>query len=232
MPTQRLGSSSAAYWPRYLCFALLTATALASESATRWETLSAEQQASVRQGGLVTVEEEVAGGVWPRIILFLKVAATPEQVTAVFTDYASSVDFIPNVKVSRVELERSRRTSEVYYELALPLLPNERYTAINTVVQTGPDAYQVSWQVPKGRFFKTSRGSLTVTSLAGGALMRYENLVDPGAKIAKLLKQRAVHQAEETLQAIAGQVEKLKNENAAKLAELVEELRADLAATR
>ncbi len=206
--------------------------ALATESATQWETLSAEQQASVRQGGLVTVEEEVTGGVWPRIILFLKVAATPEQVTAVFTDYASSEDFIPNVKVSRVELERSPRTSEVYYELALPLLPNERYTAINTTVQTGNDAYQVSWQVPKGRFFKTSRGSLTVTPLAGGALMRYENLVDPGAKIAKLLKQRAVQQAEETLQAIAGQVEKLKNENPAKLAELVEELRADLAATR
>jgi hypothetical protein len=81
--------------------------------------------------------------------------------------------------------------------------------------------------VPKGRFFKTSLGGLTITPFRGGALLRYENLVNPGAKIAKLLKQRAVHQAEETVVAIARQVEKLKQQDPERLAGLVRELRAD-----
>lgn len=162
--------------------------------------------------------------------MFQKVNATPEEVAAVFSDYTSAVSYIPNVKVARIQLRESPCVEEVYYELALPLLPNERYVARNTLRPFGKDGFQIVWQVAKGRFFKSSSGGLTLTPFSGGTLMRYENLVDPGAKIAKLLKQRAVRQAEETVAAIATRVETLKRDNPARLAALVEDLRKNLAA--
>jgi len=191
--------------------------------------LSPAQTADLQAGRLVTIVQEIPDAVWPRIVLFQKVNATPEEVTAVFTDYEKAVHYIPNVKVSRLEKESNSRTSEVYYELSLPLLPNERYTARNQLQTPAAGTYLISWQVASGRFFKTSQGSLQISPYEGRALMRYENIVDPGSRIAKLLRQRAVHQAEQTLRAIAEQVEKMKTDPA-KLDLLVAELRKDLAA--
>lgn len=194
------------------------------------ESLSAAQRTKLQNGEMVTVAENLPGAIWPRMILFQKVNATPEEVAAVFSDYASAVHYIPNVKISRIQSSESPCVQEVYYELALPLLPNERYVALNTLRPFGKEGFQIAWHVAKGRFFKSSTGGLTLTPFSGGALMRYENLVDPGAKIAKLLKQRAVRQAQETLSAIATRVETLKRDNPTRLAALVEDLRKNLAA--
>lgn len=187
--------------------------------------LPAEHQARIRKGEQVLLSEEVEGKPWPRVKIYRTVAATPEEVAAVFCDYEYAKAYVPNVLKSTVSSRPSANTAEIDYGLDVPILPDEFYTTRNTVKRTGPDVYRIDWKLLRAVQTKDSVGSLRAEPFDGKTLICYENLVTPGSSMAGLLKGVAVKQMGQTVEAIAGRVEKQKTTNARHLESEVEALR-------
>lgn len=193
--------------------------------------LSPTQRQELQKGAPVCIQEEVPGIAWPRSTVFQKIAGVqPEEVIAVFFDYQGAKTFIPNVQISKIMKSHAAWKQEVYYELELPLmLPNEQYTATNELMdRSTAGVYEVKWSVEKGRFFTSSKGSLRVQAWQDGSLLRYETLVNPGSRIAALLRPHARQQVLDVVKAIAKRAETMKKKHPGQLEALTESVRGAL----
>lgn len=171
----------------------------------------------INSGKSLYVAHEV-GKPWPRAVVYRFVRASPREVMAVFTNYADAWKFVPNVVGSRVIKDVAPWEQEVAYELSVPLLPNESYTATNLLAfRDHGRQLEVSWKASSARYFKSSVGNLRVMDYRDGTLMRYTNLVDPGSKFATLLRGTAEKQIIATVNAIADRVVLLKTKHPAEM---------------
>jgi carbon monoxide dehydrogenase subunit G len=178
----------------------------------------------IKAGKTVYIPQEV-GKPWPRAVVYRFVPASPREVMAVFTNYAQASQFVPNVVLSRVTKEIAPWEQEVFYELSVPLLPNENYTATNLLAfRDHGKQLEVSWKARDARYFKSSVGNVRVMDYRGGTLMRYTNLVDPGSKFARILRSTAEKQIVHTVNAIAERVLYMKSRHPAELQKDVERL--------
>lgn len=186
--------------------------------------LSEADIAKINSGKTLYIPHEV-GKPWPRAVVYRFVPASPREVMAVFTNYAAASQFVPNVVHSRITKSISPSEQEVYYELSVPLLPNETYTATNLLsFRDHGKQLEVSWKAQDARYFKTSVGNLRVMDHRGGTLIRYTNLVDPGSKFARVLRSTAEKQIVNTVDAIAKRVMLLKTKSPAELQRDVQKL--------
>lgn len=185
--------------------------------------LNAAEVAAVDQGKLLYIAHEVPNMPWPRAVVYHFVEASPREVLAVFTNYNSASTYIPNVLQSKVVNEIRPWEKEVYYELEVPVLPNETYVAKNLLsfVDNGKQM-EVSWTAAKAKFFKSSVGNLRVEAYRSGTLLRYTNLVDPGSRIATILRSTAEAQVKATVAAIVNRVITLKTKHPAEMAKELE----------
>ncbi len=171
--------------------------------------LSAADQKKVLAGGQVMTTQDVPGYPWPKTQVYQLVRATPAQVMAVFFDYDNARRYIPNCLESKITRRLSLRSVEVSYLIAVPILADEAYTALNTL-STGPNgSLRVDWKLLKATSILESHGSLVVEPHGQGAILRYSNLVKPSSAAAGLLRGVALGQMRETVQAIVNQAEKL-----------------------
>ena len=186
--------------------------------------LTPAQIDSITKGRLLYIGHEV-GKPWPKAVLYKFVEATPREVMAVFTNYAAAPLFVPNVKKAHIQRVIHPWEQEVYYELAVPFLPNESYVATNIIgFRDHGKQLEVAWKASQATYFQTSVGNLRVEAYHGGTLLRYTNLVDPGSRFAIMLRPSAESQIKATVQAIANRVELLRQRNPAELAREVERL--------
>lgn len=190
--------------------------------------LTSTQQSQLQQGAQVVVTENVEGKPWPRIKVYLLVAASPEQVTAVFFDYESAKTFIPNVIKSEISNRLSACTMEVDYGLDVPIFPDEYYTVRNSLKRLEENSYCIDWKLLRSVLTKDSVGSIRVEPWEDSALICYQNLVTPASNIAVLLRGRAIEQMKETTKAIAAKVESEKTAESATLKRQVAALRGAL----
>lgn len=180
--------------------------------------LTPAQKARVEAGEIVYTPQQVAKMPWPRAVVYRTVAASPQEVMAVFTNYAAAPEFVPNVVQATIVRTIQPGQQEVRYELSVPLLPNEVYTATNTLSRReGGKVLEVSWRAGEARYFRSSIGKIEVAPNGNGSIIRYTNLVDPGTRFASLLKGTAEKQIKETVDAIARRVEDLKINHPARL---------------
>lgn len=188
--------------------------------------LTREQRAEVESGELVLLEQDVPGKPWPRVRIYKKIQATPEQVAAVFFDYNQAKTFIPDVLESRISKKISPCVMEVYYEVDVPILADEAYTARNEM-KAVHDGYHASWTLLRALQTKAAEGSLLIEPFeSGSSVIRYTNLVTPSSGMAKILKLPAMARMEKTVFAIAARAEQQKAKNPAELAAQVARLRA------
>jgi hypothetical protein len=207
-----------------LCFA---AAACCSHASNPLVTLSESQLVALQKGQSIYLPEHVPGIAWPRARVYEFVDASPWEVMAVFSDYGRAHEFIPNVRKSLVVETIHPWKKKVDYEIALPLmLPNERYTSLTTLSFTsGGEGLRASWEISGARFVKSSVGNLRVEPYRGGSVLCYTNLVDPGSKIAVVLRGPAQKQVRDTVEAICSEVVRMKQKDPRKLALLVDGLR-------
>jgi len=213
---------------RILTLALATLFPLLAVAGIRTE-LTSTQLNDLERGQQVVVKEEVEGRPWPRLRIYQKVAATPEEVLAVFCDYAQATTFVPDVIKSEISRMISPCVLEVDYQIDIPMLPDESYTTRNSLSSSG-DSYKVAWVLVRALQTKASEGTLRVEPAEGGALLCYTNLVTPGSSMAGLLRIPAIERMKTTVAAIVKKVEKQKAEAPAALQKQILRLREALTA--
>lgn len=194
------------------------------------EELDAAGRKDVNGGRLVALHDEIEGKPWPRVKIYARVEASPEEVAAVFFDYPTAKTYIPDVLESRISKRVSARSLEVDYEVDVPILPDERYTALNEIRTIEGGGYVISWRLLKALQTKGAEGNLRVEPCGeGGSLICYTNLVTPGSSMATLLRSIALKRMASTVEAIVEKVEDQRQKHPAALVRQVDALRAALA---
>lgn len=192
--------------------------------------LNSPDRAKVLAGQQVLLQEEVEGKPWPRVRVYQLVHATPEEVAAVFFDYNNSKTFVPDLLHSKISKKISPCVMEVDYEVDVPILADEAYTARNDLKATGDGGYRVSWNLVRALQTKDATGHLRVEPRGQGeAVICYTNLVTPGSGMAGILEKIAIARMEKTVHAMVHQVQNQKTKHPADLARQVEALREALA---
>ncbi len=195
------------------------------------EDLDPDRRREVLGGGQVMTQEEIADKPWPRVRVYRLVRATPEEVAAVFFDYENAKAYIPDLLHSRISKTVTPSVLEVDYEVDVPILADEAYTARNELRAVHGGGFDVSWILLRALQTKGAEGSLLVEPHGKGeSLIRYTNLVTPGSGMAKILKTLALARMEKTVDAIADRVESQKKNHPRDLARQVAALREALAA--
>jgi len=171
--------------------------------------LSAGDRARVEAGEQVLISTPIPGYPWPRAEIFQRTPLPAASIMAVFFDYNQAFKFVPNCKVSKISKQISPVIAEVDYEVAVPILPDEAYTAENKIQRLPGGGYAVYWRVLKASSVESSAGSLYVEPLGDGSVLRYTNLVKPASKAAVLLRTMAISQMKDTVNAIVKEAESL-----------------------
>ena len=209
-----------------LLLALLLCPALMASSLL--EDLDAKQVEEVARGTQVVLLQQIEGHPWPRVRVYQKVDATPEEVAAVFFDYRNAKFYVPNVIKSEISRQVSPCVAEVDYGIDVPILPDEYYTALNSLSLEPDGGYLVTWNLVRALQTKASEGSLRIERWKEGAVIRYTNLVTPSSVMARLLRSTAIDQMKSTVRAIVTRVGKQKAEKPEALKEEVRDLESAL----
>ena len=211
----------------FLCLAACVAV-LPAATAGLLEDLSRNQQLDLEKGDLIVLEQDILGKPWPRVQIYKRIKATPEEVAAVFFDYDQAKTFIPDVLESKISKKIAPCVVEVDYEVNVPILSDEAYTALNEMKALG-ESYQVSWTLLRALQTKAAEGNLLIEPFENGSsVIRYTNLVTPSSGMAKILKGPALFRMQKTVLAIGEKVEKQKSSHPLQLAAQVARLREAL----
>ncbi len=190
-----------------LLAALFLATTDAVAESNYWGGLSPRQKEMLNSGETLILEEEIPGKPWPRFIVYQLVKATPAQVAAVFWDLRLDSKYVPNCLSVKVISKPSTNVLDGEYTLKMPFfLPDEVYVSRNTLHRRTPEDYEISWVVLRSRYTKSCSGLLSLQKHEKGTLLRYSNLVEPGSRIAGIMKNNAGHQVVASVKALASQV--------------------------
>jgi hypothetical protein len=209
-----------------LLFLLLSCPALLASSLL--DDLDAKQSEEVAHGGQVTMLQEVEGNPWPKVRVYQKIDASPEEVAAVFFDYRNAKAYVPKVIKSEISRQVSPCVAEVDYGIDVPILPDEFYTVRNTLTSGADGGYVVSWSLVRALQTKASEGNLRIERWKDGSVIRYTNLVTPSSGMAGLLKSTAIDQMKNTVRAIVARVEKQKSDKPEALKENIHDLESAL----
>jgi len=218
---------------RFLFIQMLFALGVAGRllGAALTDELSPEQLSAVDAGSQVVIREDLPDQPWPRVRVYQRVHASPEEVAAVFFDYEKAKSYIPDVLESQISKRHSPRVFEVDYKVEVPILPDEMYTARNEIEMLQPDSYRISWRVLKALQTKAAVGNLRIERYGDGeSLICYMNLVTPGSSVVVLLKNLAMERMEKIVASIALESEKQKTQAPLDLTRQIEILRAALSA--
>jgi hypothetical protein len=191
--------------------------------------LDAAKVAEVKSGKQVVVLEEVKGEAWPRVSIYRKVAATPEEVAAVFFDYKRAFTYIPKILKSEISKQHTSCVADVDYALDVPILPDEFYTARNRLSRIPDGGYLIDWTLVRAVQTKASVGELRVEPDGNESILRYRILTTPSSGMAGLLRGKAIDMIKNTVSAIGLETEKRKSTDPEGLKKQVEALQAALA---
>lgn len=197
---------------RYLVFSFLivplfltTTDALAETN--YWSGLSTRQREILNSGDALVLEEDHPGNPWPRFIVYHLVKATPAQVAAVFWDLRLDPKYVPNCLSVTILGKPSPHVIDGEYTLKMPFfLPDEVYVSRNTLQRRSADHFEISWDVLRSRYTKSCSGIISLQKHERGTLLRYSNMVEPGSRIAGIMKNNAGHQVVASVKALVSQV--------------------------
>lgn len=225
-------------------FALVTGLAMMASTAQAgiFESLTPEEQNSINKGEQVTRTQEVEGSVWPSIVVYQYVKATPDQVTAVMFDYVLhqsmfSKEVTPGRRegvIRSVPKNPGAIETEIDYTMNFPkvmgvALPDEEYTVRDKLSLMGTDGYDISWTFVKATSMKDCSGSSKFEKLGNGTLIAYTNFINPPRpSLAKLIKKMAITRVQDTVKQLADQTTAEISNDTAKLNAQLSALQAAL----
>ena len=193
-----------------------------------WNDLNPSQQALVKQGQQILINENISNNPWPCFHVYRITTATPLQVAAVFWDVAYDANYIPDCLKSTVNDHPALNMVDATYVIKVPFLSNE-ISKVRSAVKVIPGGgYKIEWNVISSKYSKSGKGSVLAVPYENGALISYSNLVVPGSSIAVILRGQAESQVQKTVTAIAAQAEREVKQSPEQLAEQVKQLKKAL----
>ena len=187
-------------------FLTLLATAAVSPASMVNE-LNAKDSARLESGDNVLIAVDKPGATWPEVRIYRKVKATPQGVTDLFLDYENADSFIHNLKSAVVENEPDGNTKDVRYTVKLPVLFTISYLVRNRYEKT-PNGYTVHWNLLESLFAKSAVGKLRVEPHGETAVICYANHVEPATSLVAGLRNQALKEASNTVDAIVKEAER------------------------
>lgn len=213
--------------------------ALALEAQTTSAQLTSEQRRLLDAGEQVFVTRDSATKPWPMAWVYEFIDAAPEEAAAVFADAERQVDYVPDLKRSRIVRRPAPSVVDVEQEMRVPLVADEWWEVRDTVSAQDDGSYRIAWTLLRARSTKSSVGYAhfepyrnTVTG-RDGTLLTYHNFAIPGRGLAGFgpIKRHALKKVRETARALRDQVERERGQHSELLAEQVAALREMLRAT-
>ena len=206
-----------------LIFLVLIAFSSQALAGKIYDSLTGAQKTDINLGRQVMVLTDVAGAVWPRVTVYQAGSASPEEFAAVFSDYDSAVNYVPNLLKSTISKRMSSTQVWVDYILDVPFpIPNEAYTVEDTLSHDATDgSFRVDWHLIKATSTKSTVGFVQVEALGTESLVVFQNFMVPGIPGAGAVRGNAIQQVQDTIQSTWDQTLKLKANSNAHLQELV-----------
>lgn len=141
--------------------------------------------------------------------MYRRVAASPEDVMAVYADFEGQVRYLPELVTSRVVARLAPGTFQVFYEYEVSG-PNERYTVTVAVARVAK-GLEATWDLLSARYARRLSGAIRVEPLGAGALITYSSRVDPGPLGVHLGSPASVsRRLRDTVEALTSEVERLR----------------------
>jgi hypothetical protein len=162
-------------WRAALAAVVLWATVVCAATPTP---LGDDDARRIDQGETVVHQRDVDGFAWPEVVVYRRSSAAPVALMALFADFAGQASWVPAVVESRVVGRESSNAFRVFYEYEV-IGPNERYTVIITLTRER-DVWVAQWTLVSARYARRIEGSLRIAPRAGGSLVTYTQVVDPG----------------------------------------------------
>lgn len=213
-----------------IVFHALVALAPLTSLAGVYDELTAEQQRAVQNGEQVFLTEEVPGATWPKVTIYQRIEAAPEESAAVFADYELQSSYVPKLKKSKIRSRVDKTTTLVDYVLDLPWpLSDENYTLQNKVSRyDGVASFRVDWSLVRADTTRASVGSVQFERLGGVAIVRYYSFIAPCPVRGPWITDYALSQMRSAAAAIVEQVETEKRVDPARLDRQLDALRGAL----
>lgn len=192
-----------------------------------YDDLTAAEKSTIQSGGLVFRTKDDPSSVFPKMYIYARVDATPEECLAVYTDFELQKTYVPGLIKSVIAQRVNASTTNVDYEMKIPFpLKNEQYSA-QVVVSTYDDGagYRADWKLLKASTTKDTVGNSRFEQLGTGSLIAYYNFITPGSSLAGVVKERAIKQVKDTISALRVQIEDERANHPAQLAKQIEILR-------
>jgi hypothetical protein len=191
--------------------ALGLALAARPAHAGAYDELSEAQKASLQKGEQVMITEDLPGLPWPRVSLYQRIEATPEEAMAVLADYELAQSYVPNVRSSRISSRLDAVTTDVDYVIHVSLLLEENVTLRCKLSMLGPDksarSYRQDITLIHGELTRSSESLIRTEPLGTATLLAYRTLVVPDSVLGGLAKDKAVAQVKATVGAMTRQIE-------------------------
>lgn len=191
-----------------------------------YDTLNETQKSTLQKGGQVFVAEDV-GQAWPKVTVYQRIEASPEEAMAVMMDCDRHSSFFKDILKSKVSKKPDPSTLIVDYTMHLPWpLANENYTLKDQISLINQrSTYLLSWTMLRADSTQDIQGSAHFEALGTGALLAYQNLVVPNTSFAQLVKGQAIQAVKDAANALVKQILLEKTKNPTLLENQVAELR-------
>jgi hypothetical protein len=174
-----------------------------------WNALSNQQKGQLLEGKPIMIEEDAAESPWPRLTIYYLVRSSPAKVAAVFWNSELDSQYLPNCQSVRILARPATPVQEAQFTLKMPFfLPNEVYVSRIEVKRPSSEIYDLSWRVLESLYAKECIGNVRTENEKGNALLCYKNFMIPKSSFAGLLRSQAGLRVEESVRALAFQVEK------------------------
>jgi hypothetical protein len=222
--------------PRYGSVAVALAGALFTTglgAQTTAAELTADQRRLIDAGEQVFVTRDSAKTAWPMAWVYQFIDARPEEAAAVFADAERQVDYVPDLKRSRVLRTIAPNVIEVAQEMRVPIVRDEWWEVRDSVTARDDGSYRIAWTLVRARTTKSVAGYAHFerhhNALTGrdGTLLTYHNFVVPGSRIARIgpIERHALKKLRETARAMRDQVERERAHDPELLAKQIAALR-------
>lgn len=175
--------------------------------AALYDELSDAQKANLQKGEQVVVAQEV-GKPWPKVTIYQRIEATPEESMAVMADCNRHFTFFKNILRSTITQRLNKSTFIVDYTLHLPWpITDEKYTLKDQLSLTqNRSTYLLSWTMVRADTTHDIQGNVRFETLSTGSIMAYQNLVVPDSQFATLMKGQAIRAVKDAAQSLAKQI--------------------------
>ena len=143
--------------------------------------------AQIEKGEQVFLTQYVNTSNWPKVWIYQIIDASPEEVAAVFFDYAHHKDFFPSMYQSDIKQWINPREAKVQYSISVPVVSDEVYTVHDILsAYDGGKSFLVTWKMLQGIHTVDTVGSIKMEAHGNKTIIEYYNFVTPGGRLARL----------------------------------------------